>query len=680
VRVKYGEAPISLTAVESATEEIVAHGDVFVTTLATSAGSLSVHFLVKDADSKVAKHPVTIVGCPSPASVLPHKFYGELEQVKAGPSTCEAPAAALAASEGHLHHPMYFDADAPFTRGLGLLEDPLLQGATASTLNEEDRASVAASLPASFDSDARWPGCKHPIMDQGSCGSCYAFAILTAFRTRQCIAKAKLGQADAITTSNILSSMSPTNCGRTDKCETNVGGADGCAGGGMSNMASFLVQMGVRTEQQLPYTAGGGSGGYADHFSRRRSGGGIETSAGHGTATCTESVATAHVKAKGWYSVNGVEETRTALLLHGPLTITFDTYPSFMDSSSSSWKDGLYQGRLAGEAKSGAHAVTLVGWGSTAAGVEYWKILNSWGSSWCDGGYAKMAIAPVSGFETYNLPSYTNNNKQLVGSLATDHLLKKHDDGAVGDCLKVTDCKVSLSTCAAGEARAAKLIIPTTKTSPGGCGGYSYYNWATFVEGEKLPASACTGRFLWDDMGFKITAAVTEEAMHWANPQAGEYAPPPTTTTTTTTTTPPTTTTTTTTTTTAFGDTRRRRFADARRRFADARRRRFSDSRRRWINLRRRFSDARRRFSDSRRRWTIRRRFSDARRRFSDARRRWLRRRFSDARRRFSDSRRRRRRFSDSRRRRRGRWWLALDEEKEEGASTTLEDQKNLSE
>lgn len=37
------------------------------------------------------------------------------------------------------------------------------------------------------------------------------------------------------------------------------------------------------------------------------------------------------------------------------------------------------------------HAVLLVGYGTDSTGQEYWLMKNSWGSSWGDDGYMKMA-------------------------------------------------------------------------------------------------------------------------------------------------------------------------------------------------------------------------------------------------------------------------------------------------
>jgi len=38
----------------------------------------------------------------------------------------------------------------------------------------------------------------------------------------------------------------------------------------------------------------------------------------------------------------------------------------------------------------GGHAVKIIGWGTTADGVHYWQVANSWNADWGDDGYFKI--------------------------------------------------------------------------------------------------------------------------------------------------------------------------------------------------------------------------------------------------------------------------------------------------
>jgi|JI10StandDraft_1071094.scaffolds.fasta_scaffold683028_2 C1A family cysteine protease len=38
------------------------------------------------------------------------------------------------------------------------------------------------------------------------------------------------------------------------------------------------------------------------------------------------------------------------------------------------------------------HGIVLVGWGISDEGEKYWKVRNSWGQRWGNGGYAQISM------------------------------------------------------------------------------------------------------------------------------------------------------------------------------------------------------------------------------------------------------------------------------------------------
>ena len=59
-------------------------------------------------------------------------------------------------------------------------------------------------------------------------------------------------------------------------------------------------------------------------------------------------------------------------------------YSDFVTYSS-----GVYA-RSKGAVVLGAHAVKMIGWGTTSAGVDYWLVANLWGEDWGEGGFARI--------------------------------------------------------------------------------------------------------------------------------------------------------------------------------------------------------------------------------------------------------------------------------------------------
>jgi len=77
-----------------------------------------------------------------------------------------------------------------------------------------------------------------------------------------------------------------------------------------------------------------------------------------------------------------IEEMKRELYCNGPFTVVYAVHENFGILTN-----GVYD-HIEGD-KTGGHAGTVVGYG-TLNGVEYWEILNSWGSGWGDDGYIKI--------------------------------------------------------------------------------------------------------------------------------------------------------------------------------------------------------------------------------------------------------------------------------------------------
>ena len=63
---------------------------------------------------------------------------------------------------------------------------------------------------------------------------------------------------------------------------------------------------------------------------------------------------------------------------------SFTVYSDFMN-----YKSGIYQHKSG--TQEGGHAVKILGWG-TESGLNYWICANSWGTSWGESGYFRIAF------------------------------------------------------------------------------------------------------------------------------------------------------------------------------------------------------------------------------------------------------------------------------------------------
>jgi cathepsin B len=221
---------------------------------------------------------------------------------------------------------------------------------TDSDFPEPIMSASNAALPTSFDARTQWGSCVHAIRDQASCGSCWAFGASEALTDRFCIASS--GKTDVV--------LSPEDMVACDSADL------GCDGGYLNKAWNYLATTGIVSDACFPYTSGKGTVPSCPR-------------------TCTGSGTWTKYKCKA----NSVVTARTAAAIqqeiytNGPMETSFNVYSDFMN-----YKSGIYQ-HTSGYLE-GGHAIKILGWG-VEGGLKYWLCANSWGTSWGEKGFFRIA-------------------------------------------------------------------------------------------------------------------------------------------------------------------------------------------------------------------------------------------------------------------------------------------------
>jgi len=217
------------------------------------------------------------------------------------------------------------------------------------TLPQNYYDNLTATIPDTFDSRTAFSGMLHPIRNQEACGSCWAFSASEVLSDRFAI-------ANKDKTSPVLSPEDLVSC---DK------GNNGCGGGMLPAVWSYLESTGIVTDTCFPYGAGQGNAPAC-------------------VSKCEDGSAWKKYKASKVYAINGVENMQKEIMTNGPIQVAFMVYKSFM-----SYKSGVYTKHWYELIPEGGHAVKIIGWG-TEDGTDYWLVANSWGTSWGEDGYFKI--------------------------------------------------------------------------------------------------------------------------------------------------------------------------------------------------------------------------------------------------------------------------------------------------
>jgi C1A family cysteine protease len=212
-----------------------------------------------------------------------------------------------------------------------------------------------------------------PVRDQGSCGSCWAFASAGALESYILIKDSKPGTDDNRAEEILLSCC--TSCRPV--------GYGTCDGGYVQGAADYVRGTGLPSESYFGYTA--------------TSTDDVCTNAKTGWDTNTYKIG---LWTPVTYSSVSIDAIKSALA-SGPVVTTFDVYSDFF-----SYAGGVYE--YAHGTFAGGHAVLIVGYVDDASinGGGYFIVKNSWGTGWGEKGYFNIAYSQTGspvGFGEYTI-------------------------------------------------------------------------------------------------------------------------------------------------------------------------------------------------------------------------------------------------------------------------------------
>lgn len=208
--------------------------------------------------------------------------------------------------------------------------------------NSYIRSKNVAAWTETPANDVDWvsKGAVTPVKDQAQCGSCWAFSTTGSVEGAVQVSSGRLTS---------LSEQQLVDCAGS-------AGNQGCNGGLMDDAFNWIVShRGIGSEASYPYTAR------------------------DGTCKNVPSVSTI----SGYSDVQqGSESALMSALQNQPISIAIEAD----QSSFQMYKNGIFKGPCGSQLD---HGVLLVGAG-TDGGVDYWRVKNSWGTSWGDAGYIRM--------------------------------------------------------------------------------------------------------------------------------------------------------------------------------------------------------------------------------------------------------------------------------------------------
>jgi len=202
---------------------------------------------------------------------------------------------------------------------------------------------VSSATFAPLSIDRRQKGAVTSVKDQGQCGSCWTFSATGAVEGAWAISTGELVD---------LSEQELVDCA------TGISyGSHGCNGGQMEGAFKYVIEHGQCELSAYSYTAKDG--------------------------TCKKCTAVAHITSCSDVKPNDQISLKGAVAQQ-PVAIAIEADTRYFQS---------YSGGVLTSSSCGTnldHGVLIVGYG-TENGQDYWLVKNSWGTSWGEKGYVKIA-------------------------------------------------------------------------------------------------------------------------------------------------------------------------------------------------------------------------------------------------------------------------------------------------
>ena len=359
-------------------------------------------------------------------------------------------------------------------RRIGLIKPTLTGKETLFSATSSSTVSSAASLPTAFDwstggslNDGR--NYVTPVHNQGSCGSCWAFATTAALESYTLIQGGD-------------STCYVGSCDLAEQMVLTCSGGGSCSGGSITTPSNYFVSTGVATEAADPYEITSTVCNPASYWATQ-----------------------AH-KIKSWVYVATSSPTvgaiKSALVVTGPLVTTMAVYQDFYLY----YKSGVYSYTFGSYV--GSHAILIVGYQDDAAypGGGYFRVKNSWGTSWGEAGFFRIAYSELNtvvNFGDYTLAYQSASSSSIPtaptsltgNALSSSQISLSWADNALNeDGFKIERCAGSSCSAFTQIASVGANVTTYTNSSLSASTTYTYRVRAFNISG---------------DSGYSNTASVT---------------------------------------------------------------------------------------------------------------------------------------------------------------------------